>query len=72
MDRDFSDILSALSVEGADYLLVDFEEAWPRRATTEIDGLAVPVIGRADLIRNKRATGRPRDRADADQIENPD
>jgi hypothetical protein len=48
---------------------VTFEEAWPRRATSEIDGLSVPVIGRADLVRNKRATGRLRDQADADQIE---
>jgi hypothetical protein len=29
-----------------------------------IDGIEVPVISRADLIRNKQATGRPKDAAD--------
>jgi predicted nucleotidyltransferase len=43
---------------------VQFEEAWPRRVTVDIEGQAVPVIGREDLIRNKAATGRARDRAD--------
>ena len=42
-----------------------FEEAWPARITTSIEGVAVPVIGREDLLRNKEATGRPQDVADA-------
>jgi hypothetical protein len=46
-----------------------FEEAWTRRVAASVEGLTIPVIGRADLIRNKRATGRERDRADADQLE---
>ena len=46
-------------------------DAWSRRVATDVSGLEVPVIGRDDLIRNKRATGRARDQADADQIENP-
>jgi len=29
----------------------------------------VGVIGREDLIRNKRATGRPQDLVDADRLE---
>jgi hypothetical protein len=48
---------------------VRFDEAWPRRETRTIDGVTIAVIGRDDLIRNKRATGRPRDRADAEQLE---
>jgi Nucleotidyl transferase of unknown function (DUF2204) len=51
---------------------VEFEKAWSRRTTTDIAGLTVPVIGREDLIRNKRSTGRARDEADADRLENPE
>lgn len=50
---------------------VDFEGAWSRRVVVEIDGLGVPVIGRADLIRNKRATARPQDLADVDALDEP-
>lgn len=48
---------------------VTFEEAWRDRLTTRLEGLEVPVIGRAHLIRNKRATGRTRDLADAEALE---
>jgi hypothetical protein len=41
-----------------------FEEAWLNRLTVRIDDQLVPVIGRAELIRNKAATGRPKDQAD--------
>jgi hypothetical protein len=51
---------------------VEFAEAWSRRITTDIAGTMVPVIGRDDLIRNKRSTGRPQDQADADRLENPE
>ena len=44
---------------------VQFEEAWPAREEVEVAGLKVPVIGRHHLLRNKRATGRPKDLADA-------
>ncbi|MFN3597079.1 MAG: hypothetical protein ACK41D_07390 [Rubricoccaceae bacterium] len=48
---------------------VTFEEAWPERVEVEVaPGLRVPVIGRAELIRNKEATGRPRDRADVEAL----
>ena len=46
-----------------------FEEAWPRRTTVRIGDLSVGVIGREDLIRNKRATGRPQDLVDAERLE---
>lgn len=48
---------------------LSFEEAWPRRTTVKIGELLVAVIGREDLIRNKRATGRPQDFVDADRLE---
>jgi hypothetical protein len=32
--------------------------------TVAIEGLMVPVIGRDDLLRNKAASGRPKDLAD--------
>ena len=35
----------------------------------EIDGRRIPVIGRDALLRNKRATDRPQDRADIDALE---
>ena len=48
---------------------VTFEEAWSHRETRAIDGVTLTVIGRDDLIRNKRATGRARDRGDAELLE---
>lgn len=48
---------------------VNFAEAWERRITVTIADLTVPVIGRADLIRNKRASGRTRDLGDVEDLE---
>jgi hypothetical protein len=48
---------------------VDFQAAWANRISATIDGVEYPVISRADLIRNKRATGRPHDLEDADALE---
>jgi hypothetical protein len=48
---------------------VTFDEAWPNRMVITIDGVEVSVIGRQELIRNKRATGRPQDLVDADLLE---
>jgi hypothetical protein len=48
---------------------VAFSEAWPARITTEYGREQLPVIGRAQLIANKRASGRPQDLVDADAIE---
>lgn len=47
---------------------VAFEDAWADRATHEVDGLAIPFLGRAALVRNKRATGRAKDRADLEAL----
>ena len=43
---------------------VVFDDAWSRKIEVEIEGLTVPVLGRDDLIKNKRASGRPKDLAD--------
>jgi hypothetical protein len=43
---------------------VGVEEAWPNRLTVAVDDQAVAVLGIAELIRNKMATGRPKDQAD--------
>jgi hypothetical protein len=47
---------------------VEFETAWPDHVTHDVEGLAVPFLGRAALVRNKRATGRAKDRADLEAL----
>lgn len=47
---------------------VTFDEAWSRRTEAHIDGIAVHVISAEDLIRNKLASGRLRDLADAEAV----
>ena len=41
-----------------------FERAWANRVDDVIEGVRVPVLGLADLIANKTAAGRDKDRAD--------
>ncbi len=48
---------------------VSFSDAWPNRLSIDWSSASVTVIGRADLIRNKRATGRPQDALDAGLLE---
>ena len=43
---------------------VDFELAWSGRAVTSAGGMQVAFLGKAELVANKRATGRPKDLAD--------
>lgn len=45
-----------------------FEQAWPRRVTQRIGAIDVPFLGREDLIRNKRTTGRTKDLADLEAL----
>jgi hypothetical protein len=51
------DILTAIDGVG-------FDEARPECKVIEVEGLTILVIGRAHLLRNKRASGRPKDQAD--------
>jgi hypothetical protein len=48
---------------------VGFADAWPRRREASFEDVVIPVLGRADLIANKRATGRLQDLADLERLE---
>ena len=47
---------------------VQFADAWSRRVVLEIEGATVPVLGRADFVANKRASGRPKDLLDLELL----
>jgi hypothetical protein len=47
---------------------VPFDEAWGTRVTRDIDGRQVPFLALEALLKNKRATGRPKDAVDADAL----
>jgi hypothetical protein len=53
-----------MSVDG-----VTFQEAWPNRQESAIGREKAWFIGRHDLIRNKRASGRHIDLHDAELLE---
>ena len=46
-----------------------FAEAWERRKQTTYGGVPIQVLGFADLLRNKRAVGRPQDLLDVAELE---
>ncbi len=48
---------------------VSFAAAWPKRIALDIGDVPLHVIGRDDLLANKRATARPQDLRDARAIE---
>ena len=48
---------------------VEFADAYVRRIEVEVNGLAVPFISLVDLIKNKLATGRGKDRVDAETLQ---
>lgn len=56
------DILTAVSG-------LTFDAAWPNRVEGEVEGVMVAVIGLDDLLLNKRASGRDKDRADLKGLE---
>ncbi len=57
------DILSSISG-------VSFDEVYAARVAAELGGLPVAFIGRAELLTNKRASGRKKDELDVEQLEN--
>lgn len=56
------DLLTSLSG------LPDFSVAWGGRAVHVVEGCSLPFLGRADLIVNKRASGRRKDLADLEAL----
>ena len=48
---------------------VEFDVAWRNRLVVKIDEMDIPVIGRIDLVINKRASGRPKDIVDAETLD---
>ena len=48
---------------------VDFDPAWESRFVTRIADCPVPFLAREDLLRNKRAAGRPKDLLDIELLE---
>jgi hypothetical protein len=47
---------------------VDFDTAWVNHVTIAVAGVQVPVLGKTDLIVNKRSAGRPQDLADVSAL----
>jgi hypothetical protein len=48
---------------------VSFDQAWSARLSCTVDNVAFNVISREDLLKNKKAAGRPQDLADVDVLE---
>jgi hypothetical protein len=47
---------------------VDFAKAYDTKDIIKLEGLNIPFLSKEDLIKNKRATGRERDKLDADYL----
>jgi hypothetical protein len=47
---------------------MSFDQVWQNRVETQIQGFSVTFISKADLIENKRQTGRLRDLADIEEL----
>jgi predicted nucleotidyltransferase len=48
---------------------LQFIEAFNRSVTIDIDGIEIHILSLSDLVRNKRASGRTKDIADAEALE---
>ena len=48
---------------------VEFADAWESRLVTRIADCPVPFLAREELLRNKRAAGRPKDLLDIELLE---
>ena len=49
---------------------LDFEDCIRRKFDAIYDGVPISVIGREDLLKNKRATGRSKDKGDVEAFDN--
>jgi hypothetical protein len=63
LHQDYRDKSSLFNAEG-----VEIAEAWAAPITVTLDGVTIPVIGRRELLANKRASGRPQDLVDVDRL----
>ena len=48
---------------------VSFDDAWANRVTSDVGGVTAVFISKEDLIKSKKATGRPQDLIDAGLLE---
>lgn len=83
MNSDFRDLLFEFNAAEVRYLVlppnridvlteiagVTFGDAWARRASGQYGDQSMWVLGKQDLITNKRAVGRPRDLEDVRELE---
>ena len=60
-EEDHVDILASIGE-------MPFEQVWRNRIETEVEGVPVPFISKADLIQNKLQVGRLRDLDDAEEL----
>ena len=49
---------------------VSFEDAYSDRIIVNIESMPIPVLSKKNMIINKEATGRPKDKTDADVMKN--
>ena len=48
---------------------ITFAECWPNKITVAYDSTPIYVIGKQDLIKNKKAAGRDQDLVDVKRLE---
>jgi len=48
---------------------IDIEDCYSRKSTIVVDNIEIPLISKADLIKNKKSTGRQSDLADVEKLE---
>jgi len=84
LDKDFNEFVELFVANDVRFLVVggyalaahgypratdDFDAwVWANRLVVDVDGMNVPFIGRDDLLKNKRATGRPKDLLDVERL----
>ena len=49
---------------------VEFGEAYQNKKTIAVEDIGIPFLSIQDIIKNKEATGRPKDKLDADYLKN--
>ena len=48
---------------------IDIDDCYNRKQTINVDGIAINIISKEDLIKNKKASGRNSDIADVEKLE---